>query len=338
MVSQMARDDTIIQSYTLAKTQRPPSAQQRAKQEGNISTLPNHASMATQKTTGITSGMKGSPPFLKWPGGKRRVVPHLLPHLNLPVKRLVEPFCGGCALSLAVADQAESFWLNDLNADLINLLQRIKDDPQTIIQKGKAYFTPDKNDEAVYYRLRDRFNASDVQLARATLFLYLNRHGYNGLCRYNADGGFNVPFGRYASPHFPETEIKAAAPTLSCAEITALDFEEVMDACGPDDVVYCDPPYVPLSVTASFTSYSAGGFGLREQERLAAAAERAAARGVLVVVSNHDTPLTRELYKSTYIVCIESIDVRRNISCDGDNRGLVKELIAAYSPLRQISR
>ena len=276
----------------------------------------------------------GSAPFLKWPGGKRRVVPYLLPHLQLPVKRLVEPFCGGCALSLAVAGQAETFWLNDLNPDLVNLLRAIKADPARIVKRAKRYFTPDNNAESAYYRLRDKFNAASDPLIRAALFLYLNRHGYNGLCRYNANGGFNVPFGRYAAPHFPEREILAAAEVLARAEITALDFEEVMAACGPGDTVYCDPPYVPLSATASFTSYSAGGFGLDEQERLARAAAETAARGALVVISNHDTPVTRKLYRRAGLSHFESIDVRRNISCNGDNRAVVKEIIAVFAPGR----
>lgn len=285
--------------------------------------------MADVKKQGQTPTVTGAKPFLKWPGGKRRVVPFLLPHLDLPVKRLVEPFCGSCALSLAVGGQAESFWLNDLNEDLINLLGQIKRDPAEVIKRGKRYFIPAKNEESAYYRLRDKFNACEEPLTKAVLFLYLNRHGYNGLCRYNADGGFNVPFGRYTAPHFPEEEILDALSVLERAEITALDFEEVMAACGPGDVVYCDPPYVPLSATASFTSYAAGGFDLPEQERLARAAERAAARGVLVVISNHDTSLTRKLYKKAER---KSIDVRRNISCDGDNRALVKEIIAVYHP------
>ena len=272
---------------------------------------------------------KGYAPFLKWPGGKRRVVPALLDYLSFPVKRLVEPFCGGCALSLAAADRAESFWLNDINPDLVNLLVQIKYNPQAVILQSRSYFAPETNNAAVYYRLRDEFNRTGDPLARAALFIYLNRHGYNGLCRYNEDGGFNVPFGRYAAPYLPEKEILAAAPVLARAEITALDFEEVMEACGPGDAVYCDPPYVPLSPTASFTSYAAGGFGLADQERLAGAARRAAARGALVIVSNHDTPFIRKLYHGAMF---KSIDVRRNISCNGGNRALVKEIIAVYTP------
>ncbi|MGQ9779188.1 MAG: DNA adenine methylase [Bacillota bacterium] len=273
---------------------------------------------------------KGSAPFLKWPGGKRRLVPALLRYLDPPVKRLVEPFCGSCALSLAVADRAKSFWLNDINPDLINLLEQIKYNPQAVIMRSRRYFVPETNEEAAYYRLRDEFNRAQDPLTRAALFIYLNRHGYNGLCRYNTDGDFNVPFGRYVAPYFPEKEILAAAAVLARAKITNLDFEEVMEACGPGDAIYCDPPYVPLSPTASFTSYAAGGFGLADQERLAKAAARAASRGALVVISNHDTPLTRELYKEAEL---KSLDVRRNISCDGANRVVVREIIAVYAPM-----
>jgi DNA adenine methylase len=266
-------------------------------------------------------------PFLKWPGGKRRVANYILPFLGLPAGRLVEPFCGGCAVSFAVAGQAQSLWLNDLNADLTELLRRIQRDPHPVIERGQPYFRPENNEQTAFYRLRDEFNQTRDPLARSALFLYLNRHGYNGLCRYNADGGFNVPFGRYAAPRFPAKEILAAAPILAKAKITCLDFEEVMDACVRGDVIYCDPPYVPLSATSSFTAYSAGGFGPPEQERLARAAERTAARGILVVISNHDTPLTRGLYEAAKL---QSIEVRRNISRDGAHRELVKEIIAVY--------
>lgn len=285
--------------------------------------------MAVPNDAGNPSSIPGQAarPFLKWPGGKRRVVPFLLPHLDLPAKRLVEPFCGSCALSLAVADQAERFWLNDINSDLHNLLVQIKEAPDLLLAAVRPFFTPAKNRESSYYNLRDRFNRATEPLERAALFIYLNRHGYNGLCRYNSNGEFNVPFGRYSRPYFPALEIRDSLDVLARAEITAFDFEEVLDACGRGDVVYCDPPYVPLSETASFTSYSAGGFGLAEQERLARAAEGAAGRGALVVISNHDTPITRRLYQRAQCTYI---NVRRNISCDGDNRGLAREVIAVY--------
>lgn len=270
-----------------------------------------------------------SKPFLKWPGGKRRVVPHLLPHLRLPARRLVEPFCGSFAVSLAVAGQVQEFWLNDINPDLVNLLQQLQESPGALMAAARSYFAPENNRDAVYYRLRDRFNASRDPLERAALFLYLNRHGYNGLCRYNAAGAFNVPFGRYKAPYFPERELQEAGTVLGRARVTGIDFTRVLDQCGEGDVVYCDPPYVPLSATADFTAYAAGGFGPADQERLAAAASRAAARGALVVISNHDTPETRALYQDADQYYI---DVRRNISCNGDNRGLAPELIAVYAP------
>jgi len=290
--------------------------------------------LAVPKDAGNSVSYQGQipRPFLKWPGGKRRVVPFLLPHLDLPAKRLVEPFCGSCALSLAVADRAGRFWLNDINFDLQNLLSQVRDAPELLLSTIRPLFTPAKNKESVYYRLRDRFNQATNPMERAALFVYLNRHGYNGLCRYNSGGEFNVPFGRYIAPYFPEQEIIAATAIFSRSEITKMDFEAVLDACGLGDTVYCDPPYVPLSETASFTSYSAGGFSLAEQERLAWAVKRAVGRGALAVISNHDTPFTRSLYKRAQCSFIKVKNVRRNISCNGDNRGFVREIIAVFRP------
>lgn len=270
-----------------------------------------------------------SNPFLKWPGGKRKVVPYLVPHLGLPAKRLVEPFCGSCALSLSTADKVTELWLNDINPDLMNLLAQLKYSPAQLLKATREYFSPFMNNEAAYYRLRNHFNETNDALDRAALFIYFNRHGYNGLCRYNMEGKFNVPFGRYKKPYFPEKEMIAAHQVLSKSKLTQLDFEEVLEQCEAGDVVYCDPPYIPISATSSFTSYSAGGFGLTEQRRLAQAARNAARRGALVILSNHDVPLSRELYRDAIKY---SINVRRNISCDGTNRAIVKEIIAVYLP------
>lgn len=268
-------------------------------------------------------------PFLKWAGGKRRLVPYLSKLIPLPAKRLIEPFAGSAALSLVLAGAVESLWLNDLNAELTNVFRQLKEHPSAFIDRAQVLFHPANNTAEAYYRLRDAFNTSEDPLERAALFLFLNRHGYNGLCRFNVAGEFNVPFGRYRMPYFPEKELREAASILTKAVISSLDFEEVLDQCVPGDVVYCDPPYVPLSETASFTDYSPGGFGVDDHRRLATAAERAANRGAVVVLSNHATRFTEDLYadaKRTYL------DVRRTISCDGQNRGFVKEIIAVFAP------
>ena len=154
----------------------------------------------------------------------------------------------------------------------------LRDCPEGYLEEARALFAPETNNPETYYRLHDEFNRTRSPRRRAALFLYLNRHGYNGLCRYNNVGEFNVPFGRYKRPYFPEEELRAAAGVLAKTKLTSLDFEEVLGRAGPGDVVYCNPPYVPLSATASFTDYAAGGFGREEQVRLAAAAADAAAR------------------------------------------------------------
>lgn len=288
-------------------------------------------------------------PLVKWAGGKRRLVPFIAEHLSLlapgdltyevssknssvqpvPAKRLVEPFAGGAAVSLALADQFDRIWLNDLNTDLMNLYTRLKDSPDEYIRQAALLFTPATNEADTYYRLREEFNVTESVRDKAALFLYLNRHGYNGLCRYNGSGQFNVPYGRYKNPYFPEAELRAAAVVLQKTQLTSLDFEKVMASCGPGDVVYCDPPYVPLSATASFTDYAAGGFDLADQERLVAAAEAARERGALVAISNHDTEVTRELYRGAECYCRQ---VRRTISCDGQNRNKVTEVLAVFRP------
>src|SRR5690625_2940582 len=131
-----------------------------------------------------------SRPFVKWAGGKRRLVPFVADRLPLPTPRLVEPFAGGAALSLALAEEVQTVWLNDVNADLMNLYSLLQKEPEAFIDAARKLFVPEMNSPEAYYRLRERFNQTDCPLEKGTLFLYLNRHGYNGLCRYNRAGRF----------------------------------------------------------------------------------------------------------------------------------------------------
>jgi DNA adenine methylase len=274
----------------------------------------------------------GLRPFLKWAGRKRRLVPNLVKLVRLPARRLVEPFCGSAAVSLALHERAEAFWLNDANPDLAGLFRVASERCAALAKRAEALFDPASNTEEAYYRLREAFNAAKRgSLERSALFLYLNRHGYNGLCRYNASGLYNVPFGRYAQVSFQREELEAAGGLLRKARITCGDFEPVLAECGDGDLVYCDPPYVPLSATASFTAYAKGGFSPADQERLVAASRAAAGRGATVVLSNHDTPGVRRLYRGAELV---TVDVRRSISRDAANRGTASEVIAVFRPGR----
>lgn len=191
------------------------------------------------------------------------------------------------------------------------------------------------NREDAYYRLRAEFNAETSPRRRAALFLYLNRHCFNGLCRYNRSGQFNVSFGKYAHPRFPRAEMLGFHAATRDVDFRAADFEATMDEAGPSDVVYCDPPYVALSETANFAAYAADPFAVDAQRRLSEKAREAAQRGAVVVISNHDTKLTRALYEGAHI---RTLEVRRSISAKAAGRRPVRELIAMFDGRRSSPR
>lgn len=266
----------------------------------------------------------GVRPFLKWPGGKYRLVPRIRAALT-PGKRLIEPFVGSGAVFLNT--EYETYLLADSNPDLIELYSQLRQEGPTFIDDCRQLFNPDHNHAKTYYTLREEFNGTGDRRRKSVLFVYLNRHCYNGLCRYNASGGFNTPFGRHAKPCFPETRMQTFADHGHNTEFIHADFLDTMRRARKGDVVYCDPPYQPLSRTASFTAYAAGNFGWDEQAALADAARKAAKRGAHVVISNHDTPEIRALYKGA---SIESFPVWRSISRDIHNRNDVGELLAVF--------
>jgi len=263
-------------------------------------------------------------PFLKWAGGKYRMVERITAVLPQG-QRLVEPFAGSGALFLN--SDYPTYLLADINHDLINLFNMVKDEGKDFIVDAATYFIPATNDKETYYKLRTQFNESTDERERSLLFLYLNRHGFNGLCRYNKSGKFNVPFGQYKKPYFPLKEMRHFHEKAQTATFICADFETVMTSLVEGDVVYCDPPYVPLSQTAHFTSYSAGKYDLTQQKRLARLAERLGERGIPTIISNHNTPFTQGEYKKAKI---ETFQVQRHISCIGSNRQKANELIALF--------
>lgn len=267
-------------------------------------------------------------PILKWAGGKFRLLDALLPELPAG-GRFVEPFVGSGAVFMNV--DYPSYLLCDVNADLIAFYRTLVERGAGFVGECGKLFTAAGNVREIFSARRRRFNRLPPGDARrAALFLYLNRHGYNGLVRYNARGEFNVPFGRYAKPRFPGAEMLAFLEKARSAEVEFAvgDFRDAFARVRHGDVVYCDPPYIPLSDTANFTCYSGNPFGRAEQEALAGLAERAAEAGAAIVVSNHDGPEARRLYRDASR--IRRIDVRRSISCNGTRRAVVGELIAVY--------
>lgn len=264
-------------------------------------------------------------PFLKWAGSKYRIIEALLAVLP-PGKRLVEPFAGSAAVFLNT--QYPTYLLAETNPDLVNVYRLLQSEGKAFIDYCRQFFLAKNNHREQYYKLRALFNETEDIFLRAALFLYLNRHGYNGLCRYNQQGKFNVPFGHYANPYFPEKEMLFFHNKAKDVEFAHASFVDTLQRVQPGDVVYCDPPYAPLSATASFTHYHTVPFASLEQEILAQQAQYLAEQGIPVIVSNHDTPWIRTLYRAAKL---HSLTVSRPISCKATGRGRVAEVIAVFA-------
>jgi len=241
-------------------------------------------------------------PPLKWAGGKRWQLPHLVDAWRTEShRRLVEPFCGGLAVTLGL--MPERAILNDINPHLINFYRWLKN--------GLVVKLPMSNHETRYYTHRKRFNdllaSGKAETSEAaSLFYYLNRTGYNGLCRFNSTGGFNVPFGKYKSINY-RTDFLEYKSTFAGWEFTNTHFEQLSLQDG--DFVYADPPY-----DVEFTQYSQGGFGWDEQER---AAKWLSKHKGPVILSNQATSRIVKLYRSLKF-SLKFVDAPRRISCNGD--------------------
>jgi DNA adenine methylase len=271
--------------------------------------------------------------FLKWAGGKYDLLPTLLPLIQgalEPTGRFIEPFVGGGSVALNV--EADRIIINDANDAVVSCWLQLKDNPK-FLKGAELMFKGFDNSENMFYRHRESFNYfmahwNEYEVAR--FFLYLNRHCFNGLCRFNKKGEFNVPYGRYKTVYFPKAELEHAATVAKKMRIYHGDFADVMNDATQGDVVYCDPPYIPLSATSAFVGYSKGGFTLEDQIRLKDRACRLRDRGVTVIISNNDTPLARELYKDADEV--KKVLVSKRISCKSDGRKKQGEVIAVYAP------
>ncbi|GAB5381201.1 Dam family site-specific DNA-(adenine-N6)-methyltransferase [Aliiglaciecola sp. M165] len=268
--------------------------------------------------------------FLKWAGGKYGLIEQICQQLP-DGRKLVEPFVG--AGSVFLNTQYDRYLLNDINPDLINLYNHVKQKSDFYISESRKLFTSANNSPERYYAIRDEFNQTSDTFLRSLLFLYLNRHGYNGLCRYNLSGGFNVPFGQYKAPYFPEPELEFFAEKAQKAKFTCGSFVDTFRRVRKGDVVYCDPPYAPISLTANFTQYAKTGFSLDDQLLLAKLAKHNAfKKQATVLISNHDTSFTRDIYSRSNIT---KLMVSRSISQKGDKRLKVGEVLALYVPFRE---
>lgn len=272
--------------------------------------------------------------FLKWAGGKFDLVPTILNMMpgEPQMKRYIEPFVGGGSVVLNMPIGVHKI-INDVNPGVVAVWRALQEDGEKFIEGVRRdFFGGEHNNSESYYTFRQRFNHPPDHWVEwiPDLFLYLNRHCFNGLCRFNSNGEFNVPFGRYKKVYFPEKELLHAVEVLKNTQIFQADFRSIMCGTKQGDVIFCDPPYVSLSETASFTAYSKGGFSFNDQIALADCAVEASKRGATVIITNHDTADTRALYK--HADECKSVSVKRRISCKGDSRHSVNEIIAIYRP------
>ncbi|MEO7002220.1 MAG: DNA adenine methylase [Ktedonobacterales bacterium] len=266
-------------------------------------------------------------PFLKWAGGKRQLLPELLKHIPKQYGSYYEPFLGGGALFLAL--QPRRAVVNDSNGELINCYQVVQKSVEDLIQLLHDHQA--HNNEDYYYGMRDwdrsEGYAARPAIERAARIIYLNKTCYNGLFRVNAQGQFNVPYGKYARPAIvDEGVLRAVSHYLDRATITfrTMDFAEATQGAQAGDFLYFDPPYDPISSTASFTGYDVNGFDRSEQERLHQHVDALNAHGCQVMLSNAYTPFIVRLYQDYHCIKVEAT---RAINSDPGKRGKVDEIL-----------
>ncbi len=265
-------------------------------------------------------------PFLKWAGGKARLIDQYKPFLPVEFGSYHEPFLGGGALFFHLAArlqaQGKKAYLSDLNPELVNVYQCVRDHVEPLIVLLKEH--QERHGEARYYEVRSHIQTDPIK--RAARFIYLNKTCYNGLYRENAKGLFNVPIGRYKNPKICAPELlRPASAALQLADISQRPFSAVIESAQSNDFVYFDPPYQPLSATSKFTAYSRYRFGEAEQIELKNLIAQLAAKKVQVLTSNSDCPFIRELYSDFQI---KIITAARSINSKGSKRGKITEVLA----------
>jgi DNA adenine methylase len=264
-------------------------------------------------------------PVLKWVGGKRRLIEDIIKLFprDYHERAYHEPFFGGGALFFHLEPIRGS--INDVNNRLMNFYRVLRDNPEELIQEaGKYVYEKDE-----YYRLRARFNEDSlIDVEDAAILLFLNKTGYNGLYRVNSKGKYNVPFGRYKNPRIVDEErIRKASKILENIEIHSDRFYSVEKFAKPGDIVYFDPPYLPVSETSNFTEYSKTGFGYEDHKLLKDICIELHERGILFVQSNSYIPPILELYEDIQDFRINVVQMNRAINSKASKRGEVNEIL-----------
>lgn len=241
-----------------------------------------------------------------------------------------EPFLGGGALFFALAGEgriAGRAFLSDANRNLMDAYLGVQEDVEAVIAHLREHAV--RHGKPHFYAVREAI--PDSLAARAARIVYLNRTCFNGLYRENSKGEFNVPYGRYEKPRIlNEPGLRAAAALLETADLGAQPFSCLLERASEGDLVYCDPPYIPLSRTSDFTTYTPGGFGLEQHRELASAARVLDERGVKVILSNSLTDETRVLYRGFHV---HRVHANRSVNAQTHNRGPVAEAVITNFPL-----
>lgn len=274
--------------------------------------------------------MSEASPFVKWAGGKGRLLSLYEPHLPTDFKRYIEPFLGGGALFFWMANRRSPLpsVLSDMNSDLIEVYQVVQQEPQALLDLLAEH--AQRHDSDYYYVVRALDVGTLSRLQRAARLLYLNKTCYNGLYRVNSRGQFNVPVGRYKNPNIVQKErIWAAHEALQSSELLVASFETVCQQARKGDFVYLDPPYQPLNSTSNFTGYTKESFGEAQQLLLAQTFEKMVRRGCHVLLSNSDTEFVRYLYRNYES---RSISAVRSINSKSGGRGAIAELLVLGQP------
>lgn len=265
-------------------------------------------------------------PVLKWVGGKRQLMDEIKNLLPKNYTTYYEPFIGGGAVLFEL--QPKKAVINDVNGELINLYNIIKDDVDGLVEDLKKH----ENTSEYFYKIREKDrNRNEYEklsnIEKASRIVYLNKTCFNGLFRVNKSGEFNSPFGKYKNPNIVnEVTLRAVNKYFNKADIKILngDFEEALKGIRRGSFVYMDPPYDPVSSSANFTGYDKGGFNRDEQVRLKALCDKLDKRGVKFLLSNSATDFIKDLYKEYDINIVKA---KRAINSDASSRGEVDEVL-----------
>lgn len=291
--------------------------------------LPKESVLPQEVLFRLESGRLKVKPFLKWAGGKSRLLVDLRSCVPQRYGRYIEPFVGGGAFFFDLAPTEAT--LSDSNAELISCYQVVRDMPDELIQALSHY----RVSESEFYRVRALQPDSLPAVERAARFIYLNKTCYNGVYRVNKRGQFNTPFGHYKSVALVDkSNLHQASALLQSAELVCQDYQTVLSYAKKNDFVYLDPPYMPVSKYADFKRYTKEFFYEGDHERLAEVFTELSNRGCLVLLSNSYHPKIAELYSGHHQ---KKVEVPRFVNCRGNGRGNVTELLISNFDLAMMA-